>query len=209
MKSFINSIPNEIRIIGFDLDGTLYDEFEFVSQAYQEVAKIISKYVEIETANVYSQLCQYWLKYGSSANIFQMVVEDNKGQVNENLIKECVSAYRCCDFSMSISKRTEMTLDYLVEQEYKLFLITDGDSNLQRRKIKALSLERWFDYRNIAISGDYGRNKQKPSTYMCKHVSVINECKGDVLYRGDRDIDEYFSKNSGFKFMYLKNMNIQ
>ena len=32
-----------IKYVGFDLDGTLYDESNFISQVYEKIASVISK----------------------------------------------------------------------------------------------------------------------------------------------------------------------
>ena len=48
-KSFIDRYSfSDYEYIGFDIDGTLYDEFSFVSQAYKPIASFLSKKYKID-----------------------------------------------------------------------------------------------------------------------------------------------------------------
>ena len=42
MKSLFNKINwDKISYVGFDMDGTLYDEYEFISEVYKEISKLL------------------------------------------------------------------------------------------------------------------------------------------------------------------------
>lgn len=209
MNSFINNIEQcKIRIIGFDLDGTIYDEFDFIKQAYKSVSLVISSEYGIDEEDVFRDLCIEWLRYGSSANIFQNVISKYTDNVRIELIKECVKRYRDADIKLELSERARMTFEYLNENAYKLFIVTDGHSELQRKKIESLGLNKWFKKENIAISGDYGVDKQKPSSYMAGEIAVLKNNKKGVLYLGDRNVDREFANKCKFYFQTMKNMNI-
>ena len=158
MKSFINRVLElGVKAIGFDMDGTLYDEFDFISQAYNPVASCIADRYNLEVAEVYRLLCKNWKKFGSSSNIFQKTLMDLSIEPDVELIKKCVAEYRQADFNLILSAEMECLLNELKDAGYKLFLVTDGNAKLQRRKINELELERWFEEDNIAISGDFGK----------------------------------------------------
>ncbi len=158
----------DFKTIGFDLDGTIYDEYDFISQAYKPVSEIISHRLNQDPTIIYSRLCIEWLHYGSSANIFQNVIGKYSKKEDAQLIAECVACYRSVDFSLALSARSKFIFSLLTELETNLFIVTDGNSNLQRRKIEKLGLYSWFKPENIAISGDYGKEMQKPSPFMAK-----------------------------------------
>ena len=203
MKSFINRVSElGVGAIGFDMDGTLYDEFNFISQAYNPVASCIADRYGLEKAEVYKLLCNNWKDFGSSSNIFQKTLNDLSIKPEVELIKECIVKYRQADFNLILSAETECLLNELKDAGYKLFLVTDGNAKLQRRKISELKLERWFDEENIAISGDFGKEHQKPDSYMKDQIKVIAG-RTKSLYIGDRDVDKAFAENSGFKFMSI------
>lgn len=209
MKSFISKLENDdYGVVGFDLDGTLYDEFDFVKQVYKPISHRISESLFAEEQVIYDQLCIEWLTYGSSANIFQNVIQKYIDSIDYELIKLCVQDYRNAVFHLKLTDRAIVTLDYLKNKNYGLFLITDGSSVLQRKKIEELELMNWFEMSNIAISGDYGSNTQKPNTYLAGTIEVLKNSNQKVLYVGDRICDHDFAHNCGFDFSYLKNMNM-
>ena len=59
---------NKIDFVGFDLDGTLYDEFDFISQVYRPIAIILAKATNNCPDAVYDRLLRRWTDMGSSYN---------------------------------------------------------------------------------------------------------------------------------------------
>lgn len=206
MRSIINSI-NEfgIDVVGFDIDGTLYDEFSFIYQAYKYVASTIGNYLNVATKEVHNALCEEWLKHGSSASIFQNVIQKYGVTCSDSIINECIDSYRNSKFTLQLSYRAIFLFEYLKSNNIGMFIVTDGNSTLQRRKIKELGLNRWFQDANIAISGDYGSWAQKPSTFLSNKIHSVNQSKR-VLYLGDRNVDMLFAQKCGFYFIKVSNM---
>lgn len=208
MKCFIDELL-EYDTIGFDLDGTLYDEYEFIFQAYSDVSHVISVTKKINEKLVHDVLCRTWLRNGSSADIFQLSASQlGTEPFDEMLIWECVDAFRNCDFSLRLTPRCITILDMLINYNKTIFLVTDGNSVLQRKKLDALGLWNWFSGDKIAISGDYGTEYQKPSSYMFTKIKIETMTKNKTVYVGDRDVDSEFSKNSGIDFIKAKVMQL-
>lgn len=206
MKSIICEL-DQYKVIGFDLDGTLYDEFDFVKQAYKGVAKAMSESLHVNHADIWNRLNIEWLKVGSSGPVFQNVFQSfGTPEPDKAIIKECIKAYRESPLVLTLPDRGRTVLDYLREKGKTLYLVTDGNSDLQRRKIDALGLGEWFIY--IAISGDYGRETQKPSTYMFERLAERVPDIRKSIYCGDRDIDRRFAASAGIDFLCLRNMCI-
>ena len=199
MKSFIS---DGYEALAFDLDGTLYDEYDFIKQAYLPVSETMASKQDQE--KMYEMLCQLWLIHGSSANIFQMAYEEFYSRpMDKQLLTDCVDSFRKAELSLQLNDRTSGILDLC--KDVPKVIITDGNSQLQRKKIKALGLDRWFREEDIFVSGDYGKNAYKPNPYMGDLVK--KRLKTDkILYFGDRKIDEEFADNAGFAFRMVKNM---
>ena len=202
MKSFIDKLL-EYDVIGFDMDGTLYDEFDFISQAYQTVAEVISEEKNVAKEAVYSALCLQWLSFGSSkTTLFQDVYAGvGLDSPTQEEIEKCVRAYRSAQFRLRTGARVEAILSELKRAGKTLFLITDGDSALQRRKMQSLGLERWFQTDYILISGDYGKEYQKPSPALFGMLPEEIRNSTKVLYVGDREVDRLFAKTVGIDFI--------
>ena len=45
-----------VRIVGFDMDGTLYDEADFISQVYCDIAKLLA-----ETGHAEPEILHTWM----------------------------------------------------------------------------------------------------------------------------------------------------
>ncbi len=204
MKSIICKLE-QYDIIGFDLDGTLYDEYDFIKQAYKGVSDVIAGSLHIDPNDIWLNLIVEWLKVGSSGPVFQNVFHFFEIQEPyKELIKDCVNAYRETQVELALPDRTRTVLDYLKGNGKKLYLITDGNSDLQRKKIDALGLENWFE--NMAISGDYGKGSQKPSSYMFESLAKSISGIRSSIYCGDRDVDRQFAASVGIDYLCVKNM---
>ena len=195
------SISDNIEALAFDLDGTLYDEYDFIKQAYYSVSEVIHSHTNIDQGIIYEYLCRLWLKYGSSYNTFQDAFNNFcHTDMDKELLKKCVNAYRNTEIELSLSKEVIELLDSL--GKYPKVIITDGDSTLQRKKYKALGLDRWFSEDSVFVTGDYGKENYKPNPYVGELVKdKLHTNK--ILYFGDRDIDKQFAENVGFEFIKM------
>ncbi len=199
---------NEIEAIGFDLDGTLYDEFEFISQLYAQLSRKISVLTGLGEKYIFKELSEEWLKSGNNASIFQDFLKKIgfRGDI-ESVVSMCVTAYRDFSPKLRLSPRMEFVLEQLADMGYKLFLISDGNCRLQRKKIESLGLYRFFAPENIAITGYYGLEYQKPSVKIIQNIKVLRDIAepSRVIYAGDRVQDMQFALNAGFVFLNMKN----
>lgn len=198
---------NEHSIYGFDLDGTLYDEFEFIYQTYKGISQFISDITERDFTEIHEEISRLWLTYGSSrTDLFQMFFSIYSIEPKTEYIKKCIEIYRTEEFKLKLPMRTTMVLSELKKRKIPFFLLTDGDSSLQRRKIKALGLDMFILEENIFISGDYGKEYQKPNTLVNEFIRKRFHNMKDVIYFGDRDVDEQYARNSEFSFQRVKCM---
>lgn len=208
LKSLYPAIDWEsVRLVGFDLDGALYDEADFISQVYRPIAAQIAAAVGGNEDDVYHQILQRWFEKGSSYDrIFTEVLSGQQLDTKtiDSMVGKCLDIFRSFEPDLRISPRVVEILSFLAKK-YELFLLSDGTSALQRAKICSLQLERWFVEKNIAISGECGSTFAKPSTGMLKFIDAMepNLQPGSVVYFGDRDIDRQFAKAAGFDFVQV------
>ena len=195
----------EIKCIGFDMDGTLYDEYQFIEQAYKSVAEYIGEIGKKDKDTIYDFMISKWKEKGSSYSyLFQDALCFSKADISADSINECVNAYRNATFKLSLSNEMEQILENCVEK-YELFIVTDGNAKLQMKKIKALNLERWFCPENIYITGEFGKEAYKPSTLVLQNSMCIKKYKtNEICYCGDRKVDYEFACNAGFHFVEMR-----
>jgi FMN phosphatase YigB (HAD superfamily) len=201
---------NKINYVGFDLDGTLYDESEFISQAYSEISKYLSQETGVPKDIVYSSIFSQWIIHGSSYNmIFDEFLSLNGVDLvkRKKIVKSALLIYRSFDPVIQINPRVKELLNFF-SKNYSIFLVTDGNSELQEKKIKSLSLNEWFSQNNIGITSKYNSDLAKPSIDIVGKIELFKEDinPSDVVFFGDRDCDALFARNAGFNFVHVKNM---
>lgn len=189
------------------MDGTLYDEFDFICQVYHPISQYVAEISNADPDNVYKRMCRLWLEYGSSkADLFQLFFKEFGVEPVQENIRNCIYLFRNSDFNLALPNRVENILEFLKQNDINMFLLTDGNSVLQRRKFFSLGLDRYFEGSKIFISGDYGRDYQKPNV---KINDILNEKFEDlsgVIFFGDRDVDEEYAARSGFSFQRVNCM---
>lgn len=192
---------DKIKHIGFDLDGTLYDEYEFVSQVY----KNIIDFFEIPDKS-FMQEC--WLQKGSSySNLFEDVFNKflylQNAYTKEEFVNICLDIYRNFEPKLLLSARTQSILDHM-RSMCNFFMITDGSPKLQRHKFDSLDLERYFNLNNVIFTGDYGHDFYKPNIKSLQFLYEID--REATVFFGDRTQDLEFSYRAGFDFVKVYNM---
>ena len=162
----------EYKTIGFDLDGTLYDEFDFIKEAYKSISLYVSDIVKHSQSDVYNIICSLWLKFGSSKkDLFQTFFKEFGFKPSDKHINECLNFYRNTQPNLLLPARCRFLLNVINKENQDIFIFTDGNKVLQRKKIEALKLDQWFKKEKVFVSGDYGREYQKPET------NILNRLK--------------------------------
>jgi len=199
-----------VRAIGLDLDGTLYDEFDLIAQAYRPIAAMLASTLHAKEQQVYNRLVARWLEMGSSyPHIFSEVILE-LGIESETVFRiedECVRMFRDVDPVLTLSPRVVFLLEWLYGR-YPLFLLTDGQTELQRRKVRRLGLSRWFSESALVITGSLDPPLCKPSPNLAKYLpfGLTAGALSDVVYFGDRDVDAMWAKTMGCTFVRVRQM---
>lgn len=200
MNYLFNTINwKKIKHVGFDMDGTLYDEFEFIVQPYKEISKILGKDSFVFMKN-------RWLEKGSSYPLIFDETYDKFG-VNCDLnktefIKRALTIFRNYNPKLKLTHRVQSML-YECKKNYSLFLITDGNPILQRKKFEELKLAKYFNTENSIFTGDYSHDYHKPGI---KSLNLLDIDPKNSVFFGDRINDEGFAVNSGMQFQKVYNM---
>jgi len=200
-----------VRVVGFDMDGTLYEEADYVGQAYAAVAPVLARATGADPARIGAELLQRWREVGSGyPRMFAEVLERYGAAVDEAdaVVEECLRAFRLERPELRLAPEIAALLDGFAER-YPLFLVTDGRGEVQRGKIAALGLDRWFAEGDIVISGELETGVRKPDPAMAARAAALREsgARGaEVAYFGDRDVDEGFARNCGFQFLRVRLM---
>ncbi|MBR0278177.1 MAG: HAD family hydrolase [Clostridia bacterium] len=195
-----------IKGVVFDLDHTLFDRYSTLRKIAPamiegfgdkiscgvDAEKFADALVSADKKHIhfgFEKVIEYLYKAGIFKN--PISVEEYTEVLYKNFAKVAVP------FSF-----TESVLEKLLEQGYKLGLITNGRSKIQSAKIGLLGIEKYFD--EIIISGDLGIHKPDRRIFdiFAKKIN-LNPC--EMLYVGDNPVNDVdASRKAGYIPVWVK-----
>ncbi len=188
---------NQIQLIGFDLDDTLYDATILAEEARLGGLKKIREYgLEFKLSEGFELLQDIVKKYGSNYpyhfNIFLERIKENPQLYDldkfEFSIPKYVAAGVMGYHEVKVNKiepfpEVSDVLTRLKEQKFILILISDGLAVKQYEKLMRLGILHFFD--NIFISEEVGWEKPNPKFYQ-NCLDQLNIHGSNAIYIGDR-----------------------
>lgn len=136
---------DDIKVILLDLDDTLYFEKDFVKSGFQAIAKNFK-----ENPDFFASL---WKNFENKKLAIDETLKDYN-IYSETLKRELLEVYKNHEPNISLSKAVKTMLIQWRAEGYKLGIITDGEPEVQKRKIKALKLSEFVD--EIIITDELG-----------------------------------------------------
>ncbi|RXE74968.1 HAD family hydrolase [Muribaculaceae bacterium Isolate-013 (NCI)] len=175
----------------FDLDDTLFKERDFVTSSFRVIAREADRRGIISYEKALAILCAG--RDGGMA--FSSLAEEVAARAPGCGLTEewMVNTYRTHTPDIKLDDATESVLAALRERGETLGLITDGRSNTQRAKIKALGLERFIEPRNILVSGETGFDKTHREPF--DMIMMRNPAERRYVYVGDNSAKDFIWPN--------------
>lgn len=187
-----------IKSVIFDLDGTLYEEKEFVISGFKAVSKYLSSKHGLNPAEILEVLISDF-KNGLRKRNFDVLLE--KKELKEN-VKKLINVYRTHKPYISLYRDAKKVLPEL--SRHKLGLITDGRKKTQENKISALGIAEYFNV--IIITYAYGRDCWKPSSKSFKiALDTLGTLPEESIYVGDNPLKDFLgAKKLGIHTVRVK-----
>ena len=199
-SSELFNIVSKYDNIIFDLDGTLYDEIEYRKIAYSYAIRAIVNKDEEMFLSLYKKTIDKFKKNPNSKNIFNELLIEN--QMSLNFLPTALNAYRNAKLDdMKKINSHKNDLYEIIKKGKKVFLITNGRTAIQKSKIKALGIEKYFI--KIIICDEEIGMPIKPSHKVFSMLKIDNY-KNNVVMIGDSDTDKNFAINSEIDFFHYK-----
>lgn len=178
-------------ILVFDLDDTLYNEQSYVKSGFMAVAIHGYNRFGWSVKDSY-HFMQYSLETNGRGSIFDSWIS-SQGKFSKKLVRECIGVYRTHTPSIQLSKEAGRLLPELFNS-YPLYLVTDGNKIVQKKKIESLRIERWF--KKAMITHRYGIKNAKPSIHCFKLIKKLEKCEWtDIVYIGDNPRKDFINLN--------------
>jgi putative hydrolase of the HAD superfamily len=176
-----------LRAIVFDLDDTLYPERAYVASGFQAVGHWVESRFGIPADEASAQFRELF-DDGVRTDTFDQWLS-RSGFAELDLAKRMVQIYRSHRPNISPFFGTEDLLAQL-HSSYRLALLSDGNVEVQRRKLQQLRLGRFFDA--VLFSDEYGVQNRKPSTFPFQLVLERLDVKGkQSIYVADNPIKDF------------------
>lgn len=181
-------------IIVFDLDDTLYDELSFVRSGFSAVADFLSPILNKPRDMIFKGLCEELLM--QRHHVFDRFLA-KQGVNSRQMVKRCLSVYRGHEPQISLYPQARKCLERL--QKFPLYIVTDGNKLVQKRKYLALGLDRYV--KRCFFTYAHGLHRGKPSPYCFERICQIeNVPPSDIVYVADNPHKDFVGiKPLGFQ----------
>lgn len=190
----------KIKAIIFDLDDTLYPEERFVESGFESVSEYMEKEFRIDKKDFFKVLMGILKKEGRG-RVFDFSLK-KYNLLDKKLVHKLVKVYRFHQPSIKLYPGVINLLNFL-RKRYKLALITDGIRYVQRNKVKALGIEKFFDL--VIYTADYGEQKSKPNSLSFKEVfKYFNLTPKEIIAVGDNPQKDF----SGVKTLGISTIRV-
>ena len=177
-------------IVVCDLDDTLYPEITFVHSGFNAVACFLESEYGISKRQSFVGMLAILERSGRGA-IFDIILNENK-IFSKKLQKECIQIYRKHLPSIELYGDAKIFLEQY--RRKPLYLVTDGNKNVQANKIAALGIHSFF--RKVFITHRYGVQNAKPSTYCFDLIRKKENVGWDqIVYIGDNPKKDFVNLN--------------
>jgi putative hydrolase of the HAD superfamily len=146
----------------FDLDDTLYAERHFALSGFRQVAHVVAAARGVTPTFAFAVLVEC-LRRGKRAEAFQTLCATLGYSVES--IPALVDVYRSHTPSLSLP-RSSARLLCDVRRRWRIAIVTNGEPDVQRRKIAALNLEPLVDAVVYACEHGSGIGKPEPAPFL-------------------------------------------
>ncbi len=214
----IMSIHNEtagqkrIKAVIFDLDDTLISEYEFVASGYRFVSKMLEERLGAAPKEIEDRLWE--LSRQTYSNAFNRLFDSYEEEYTEDELRELILAYRSHPADTRFYPDVEETLKELKEKDILTGIISDGDPERQRNKIRSAvagmkqhglhnspdpkdatdiegEIRHWFD--EIILNDEFGGaeyRKPNPKGF-AEMAARLKVDPGEMIYVGDNPAKDF------------------
>ena len=188
-----------VKALVFDLDDTLYDEITFVHSGFKAVAEHF--YPQKPNA-MFCVMMEALNKHGRG-RVFDEALTHFSIYSKTN-VKKALSVYRSHTPSISLNADAKEMLEYYKKKEIPLYIVTDGNKNVQTNKLKALALDKWI--KKAFVTHRYGKIHAKPSPYCFLKIAALEGLEAQqLLYVADNINKDFVGiKKLGFRTICIK-----
>lgn len=180
--------PADLLLI-FDLDDTLYEERQFVLSGFKAVAAKAANLWQLNASQSETELEKLLDTQGRGA-IFDVWLAQH-GLFSKKRVQQCIHCYRTHKPQIQLNAAAQKLLPQLPKP---LYLVTDGNKQVQANKVAALGIEGYF--KRVFITHRFGIHHAKPSTYCFERIQAAENLPWQQMaYIGDNPNKDFVNLN--------------
>jgi putative hydrolase of the HAD superfamily len=175
------------RIVVFDLDDTLFPEWQFVLSGFRAVDE------SLRARNIqgFYASAEKLFKSGARGNIFDLALAELGHPSDKSLIAELLQTYREHRPTLALFEDARWAIDYF-KARGPLGLISDGYQLTQQNKFAALNIADCF--KAVVFSDCLGRDCWKPSPKPYQKImELIPAAATDYVYIADNPNKDFLA----------------
>ena len=179
----------KIECVLFDLDGTLADTSQDMCDSLNRILK---------TRNLEQVDCYNLKAYISSGAIgmIEYASKVNGRSIDSSLIRsEFLEDYKNnCFIKTKLNPNMDQLLNYLLDKEIKIGIVTNKHSRYVNNIVKGLGIEKDL---SCVVTGDMVLNAKPASDSLIKAAELVQSSVENVMYVGDDERDIIAGKKAG------------
>lgn len=181
-------------VIVFDLDDTLYEELSYVRSGFKAVADYLSPLLSMDKEKIAASLYEEVLVQRD--NVFDRFLQKLRIQ-NKQLVKNCLRVYRNHQPKLNLFLEAHACLARF--QHHPLYIVTDGNHLVQRKKVTALGLDLFV--KQCFFTYAHGLRHRKPSPYCFEKICHLERIDpSSLVYVADNPYKDFVGiKPLGFQ----------
>lgn len=172
-------------VLVFDLDDTLYPELTFVYSGFRAVSRYLSPIIHLSEEKIFQGLKQELVIQRTM--VFNRFLAKH-GKETKKLVNSCLSIYRLHEPQIELSPEAIKCL--ALYKTFPLYVVTDGNKIVQKRKFIALGLASMV--RRCFCTYQYGLHRSKPSPYCFERICQLEKVQPEqVVYIADNPAKDF------------------
>jgi putative hydrolase of the HAD superfamily len=181
-------------VLIFDLDDTLYPELDYILGGFRAAAWAVEERCGWPADQTYRELEQIFLSAPGAAVFDRWLERRGQDRAKGHVRDLMLCAYRAHRPKLRLFADAAWALDML-GAEYRLALLTDGRSESQRDKIRALGLHDTF--REVLVTDELGLSWRKPSPrgFELLLARLGGRRPEDAVYVADNPAKDFLAPN--------------
>lgn len=187
----------------FDLDNTLYNEIEYLINAYRFISENISSRNHSCPPNEIFNFILNEFKINGRKNLYQKTVD--KFSIGNYSLNEFLNDMRIVPIPENSIKINSKLYSFVKDSidKFNIFIVTNGTLVQQKNKIRSVDIP-CKDQIKIIYCDSFGIDKRKPDPYFIEFLTKefkIN--RNEMIFIGDGNEDQLSALRGKIDFLFI------